>query len=53
MRINRAIGLIIFLLIAKVLLADVFVAFSRSIVATMGTVETASQTATATMLEHR
>jgi hypothetical protein len=53
MRINRAIGLLIFLVVAHVLLSDMFGAVSRAFVSTMQTFETASQTATLEMIEHR
>lgn len=49
MKINRMIGLLIFLFVAQILLHDVFSATSRAIVSTMGTVEVASQTVTHTL----
>jgi hypothetical protein len=46
MRINRAVGLIIFLLAAHVILGGVFESVSSAVIASMGTVETASDVAT-------
>ncbi len=51
MRINRAVGLIIFLLVAEVLFSEVLHAVSGAIVSTMQTVETASQTASVEMIK--
>ncbi len=53
MRIRKAIGLTIFLVVAHIALSDMFRAFSDAFVATMRTVETASQTATLEMIETR
>jgi len=46
MKINRMIGLLIFLFIAQFLLKDVFHAVSRTTVAALETVETASKVTT-------
>jgi hypothetical protein len=46
MKINRAIGVALFLFLAHVLMGDVMRSISRTLIATLGTVETAAQTAT-------
>lgn len=47
MRINRAIGLLIFLAVAHVVIGEMFGAFSKAVVALMNALETASNTAAA------
>ncbi len=49
MKINRVVGLLLFLLLGQVLLRDIFSAVSRTVVATMETVEVASETVTYAM----
>jgi len=49
MKINRVVGLLIFLFVGQLVLGEVFTAVFKSIVATMGTIETASNTATVLM----
>lgn len=49
MKVLRAVGLILFLAFANVLLGDVVRSVSRTAVATLETIETASHTATAQM----
>ncbi len=45
--------MLLFLALAQIVMSDVFRAISTTIVATMGTVETASQTASLLMLTHQ
>ncbi len=53
MRINRAVGAIVFLVLVQIVMSDVFRAISASIVATLGAVEIASQTASLMLIEHQ
>jgi hypothetical protein len=51
MRINRAVGLLLFLLIVRFIMGDVFASGSRALIAAFGTVESASHAASARMSE--
>ena len=51
MRINRAVGAVLFLIAAHIVVGDMFGAFSNAFVSTMRTFETASDTATLQLLE--
>lgn len=53
MRINRAVGFIIFLLVGRILLRDVFSATSEAIIAVMHTVGIASETMAHKMQEEK
>lgn len=51
MKINRVVGLMLFIFLANLLMGDVVRAFSKTLIATLGTVEHAANTATVG-LEH-
>lgn len=53
MKINRALGFILFLFLANLVVGDVMRAFSQTLVATLGAVETAALTATVRLEEVR
>ncbi len=53
MRINRAVGLIMFLVVARFIMGDIFISGSRAAVATFGALESASVAATARFNEQR
>lgn len=53
MKINRALGFILFLFLANLIMGDVMHALSRTLVASLGTVESAAQTATVRFKEVR
>ncbi len=46
MKINRAIGAMLLIFLANLLMGDVMRSISRTLIATLGTVETAAETAT-------
>lgn len=53
MKINRALGFILFLFLANLVVGDVMQALSRTLVASLGAVESAAQTATVRFEEVR
>lgn len=51
MKINRAVGIILFFALAHIVLGDVISAFSRALVAVLGTVEVASNAASVGIIQ--